>query len=147
MPSNKPQSDPLSSGENDSHISLCNGKLVEENHEIAASFNDFFIEKVRKIDENISATQKDPLEYTREYEARYGRTENLPKLNLRRVSMSVIKQAISKLKNSNSISYDSISTLAIKKLKRSIAPWLNTVPHQLLLDKLALYGATPETIR
>ena len=61
--------------------------------------------------------------------------------------MSVIKQAISKLKNANSTSYDNISTLAIKKLKRSIAPWLNTVPHQLLLDKLALYGATPETIR
>ena len=97
--------------------------MVEDTQEIATSFNDFFIEKVKKIDENIPETRKDPLEYTRDYVARYGGTENLPKLHLKRVNMRVIKQAIGKLKNSNSTSYDHISTLAVKKLKRSIAPW------------------------
>ena len=42
-----------------------NGVMVEDTQEIATSFNDFFIEKVKKIDENIPETRKDPLEYTR----------------------------------------------------------------------------------
>ena len=101
------------------------GEAVTNNEAIAGNFNDFFVEKIEKINEKIPQTPKDPLDYTRDYVSQFG--DNIPEFNLQRVSNREIKKVINGLKNSNSTSYDDISTSAVKHLNWVITPWIKRI--------------------
>ena len=87
----------------------------------ASNLNDYFLEKIDKINEKIPETKKDPLSYTKRIVEQFPR---IPEMRLRRVPMRVVKKTIRGLRNSKSTSHDDISTYAIKQLCNEIAPWM-----------------------
>ena len=101
------------------------GQLETDREKIATTFNGYFIEKIQKINDNIPTTDKDPLDYTRnminDFEGR------IPQFNLRRVDKKEIRNHIMKLRTTTSTSHDDISTLAMKKLCKSITPLLKRI--------------------
>ena len=89
-----------------------NGEPVIKNEEIAENFNEFFVTKIVKINENIPETRKDLTDYTKEYISPF--SDSIPKFKLKRFNNKAIRKVINGLKNSNSTSYDDISTSSIK---------------------------------
>ena len=96
-------------------------EIVEKKDQIASNLNDYFLEKIDKINEKIPETNKDPLSYTKRIVEQFPR---IPEMRLRRVPIRVVKKTIRGLRNSKSTSHDDISTYAIKQLCNEIAPWM-----------------------
>ena len=99
---------------------VINGELTSDNQKMAQSTNDYFGEKTKKISEEIPATPKDPLDYTKEFL----KDKYIPEFDLPSVTPSQVIRIIEKLKNSEACGHDDISTNAMKELKYSIAPSL-----------------------
>ena len=76
---------------------IIDGELTSDNKKMAQSTNDFFRTKTQTIAESIPHTDKDPLDYTRDF----------------------LKDM-----NSEAFGHDDISTNALKALKYSLAPSL-----------------------
>ena len=100
------------------------GVLTKNKQEIATGFNDFFIKKVQDIDAKIPSTDKDPLDYTREYLLKF---KQIPTFNLKRVTCKDIKKVIGGLNNTKSTGPDDLSMFAIKKLRHIITPWIKRI--------------------
>ena len=104
-----------------------NGQLITDEEAIATKFNDFFLEKVQKINDKIPATSKDPLDYTRATIKEFSDYKQLPEFNFKRVDKRAIRKVINGLRTTTSTSYDWIPTLAIKKMARAVTPWLHRI--------------------
>ena len=100
-------------------------KLVVDKQEIAENFNDYYIDKIKKINEDIPATEQDPLQYTRDTVSKFN--GKIPEMNFRRVHLKKIRKTIGALRNTTSTSHDDICTMAIKKLAWHIAPMLKRI--------------------
>ena len=100
-------------------------KLVVDKQEIAENFNDYYIDKIKKINEDIPATEQDPLQYTRDTVSKFN--GRIPEMNFRRVHLKKIRKTIGALRNTTSTSHDDICTMAIKKLAWHIAPMLKRI--------------------
>ena len=93
--------------------------------------NDFFLDKIRNINDYIPRTNTNPLQYTKDYVKKFTDHDwTIPEMNLQRVSMREIKQTIRSLKNSNTVGHDDISSTAIKKLCNVIAPCMKRLVAQ-----------------
>ena len=88
-------------------------EIVEKKDQIASNLNNYFLEKIDKINEKIPETNKDPLSYTKRTVEQFPR---ISEMRLRRVPMRVVKKIIRGLRNSKSTSHYDISTYAIKQL-------------------------------
>ena len=69
-----------------------NGQLVTDKAQISENFNNYFIEKIKTINDNIPHTTKDPLDYTRQTVQEF---PNIPEFNFQRVSLKKIRKTIS----------------------------------------------------
>ena len=92
------------------------GQLITDRAQIATNFNEYFVEKIQKINDNIPSTTKDPLDYTRKMVHEFEGA--IPEFNLRRVDKKEIRNHIMKLRTTTSTSHDDINTLAMKKLSK-----------------------------
>ena len=101
------------------------GNLVANKQEIADNFNKFFIDKIKAINDNIPATQQDPLQYTRDTVRKFN--DKIPEMNFKRVQLKKIRRTIGALRNTTSTSHDDICTMAIKKLSWHVAPLLKRI--------------------
>ena len=99
---------------------IIDGELTADNKKMAQSTNDFFSEKPKKIAETIPTTDKDPLDYTKDYL----KDKFVPQFGMPEVTPSEVVRIIEKLKNSEACGHDDISTNALKCLKYSLAPSL-----------------------
>ena len=99
---------------------IIDDELTSDNKKMAQSTNDYFGKKTKDISEAIPHTDKDPLDYTRDFL----KNKIFPEFNLPSVTASEVIWIIEKLKNSEACGHDDISTNALKELKYSIAPSL-----------------------
>ena len=99
---------------------VINGELTSNNQVMAQSTNEFFVKKVEDISKKIPVTDKDPLDYTKEYL----KDKIVPKFEFNKVTTGQVIRVIEHLKNSDACGHDDISTNAMKQMKYSIAPSL-----------------------
>ena len=98
-----------------------NGNLTKNEQDIANGFNSFFIKKIKDIDAKIEETDKNPLDYTRDYLNKFQRHGfEIPTFELRRVTCKDIKKVIGSLNNTKSTGFTDISMHAVKKLQHVI---------------------------
>ena len=79
-------------------------KIIEDEKEIAETFNKFFVEKIANLKKNIEDLKKDPLEKLKKRMA----GKNL-KFSLRQVTENQVKKAIESLKKKKSSGLDGVS--------------------------------------
>ena len=96
---------------------IVNGDLTNKGESMAQEMND---KKVEKIEESIPATEKNPLNYTKDFL----KDKTIPKLTIGHVSREGVEWIICKLDNSEVTGHDDISTNALKMLAPAIIPSL-----------------------
>ena len=99
---------------------IVDGELTSNHQKMADSTQKYFTTKIEKIDETIPHTDKDPLDYTREFL----KDKYVPEFRLNTVTPSQVVRVIEKLKNSEACGHDDVSTNALKEMKYSLAPSL-----------------------
>ena len=96
---------------------LENDNLVNGSQKVASAFNRFFIQKVSKIQKSIDPPTADPMISFR----KYIKTPE-KELNFKKINMSELRSMFSKMKKSNSASYDTITMKTLNYVKSSIMP-------------------------
>ena len=101
-------------------VIIKDGSRLEKPVDVANGINDFFCDKIPKIQENIPVTQTDPLDLTREWvnSKNIGGGCDLT-VGIR---CKGVKAAVKSLNNSNAEGPDHISTKCIKKLREHCLP-------------------------
>ena len=99
-----------------------NGKLVTKSQEVASTQNQFFLDKVKTIRENLPPPVSDPLDKLNTLMA--GRTCSF---TLSAVHPDTVAKIITDLNNSSSFGLDLIDTKVIKLIKLEILPALTHV--------------------
>ena len=102
------------------------GKMISDPAKVANACQDAILGKIEKNTSNIPVTNKDPLEYTRDYVASKNLcTFEFPTCNVTRgVGYKEVKEAIKSLKNTTASGVDQLNTKFIKMLR---APLLHVL--------------------
>ena len=99
-----------------------NGQLESSPHVLAETMNEFYINKVKNIQENLPTSNGDPLKYLKLM------MKNKKTLfSLKPVHPDLIDEIVSKLKNSKSCGIDNIDTYILKIIKPLIIPALTHI--------------------
>ena len=98
------------------------GRIVTSPAGLASASNNFFLDKIKRLRENIPATNSDPLSKLRD--AMQGRQCSF---NLQQVSVSDVMKIIKGLKNSSATGVDYIDTRTVKLAADLIAPALTHI--------------------
>ena len=98
------------------------GNMLTRSEDIASALNKFFLDKVRKIKENLPLPTVDPLEKLKNLMVK--RTSSF---ELQAVHPDLVGKVIDGLKNSSSFGLDYIDTKIIKLVKPAILPALTHV--------------------
>ena len=110
------------------------GKEVTDEKEVADIFNSFFVEKIRKLKENIDPKLRtDPLIKVIDKSSRFS-------FNL--VSPTQVEKIIAKMKNSPSAGVDGISARMLKMVKKEMAPVIS-----MLINTSLESGVFPECFK
>ena len=99
------------------------GELVTSPEQMAEKQNNFFIEKVIGIGEQIPQTETDPLAFTK----KFLKDKQVPEFNFTEVTEKEVSNVISNLKNTTSTGHDDINVVALKKMRDSILKSLTHV--------------------
>ena len=102
------------------------GKEIKTPAELAKYFNNYFKEKVVKLQSTLKVDREAVLDYAREYMADKG-FENTPEFKFKTVGTGVINKTVKALKNTSAEGRDGISTLILKQFKGTIAPALRHI--------------------
>ena len=115
---------------------VVNGELTSNPQVMAEKQNDFFISKVKGIDEKIPPTTTDPLSYTR----KFLKDKEIPEFNFMSVvSEKEVENIISELKNTTSTGHDDINVVGLKKMLPSM---LTSITH--IINLSLKQGVFPE---
>ena len=98
------------------------GRLINKPQELAEAQNNFFLEKIRLISENLPPAVSDPLETLKKL--MQGRKCSF---SLSLVHPDEVDEVLSKLSNSSSFGLDMIDTFIIKLIKPEILPALTHI--------------------
>ena len=99
-----------------------NGKMLTKSEEIASAQNSYFLEKVRRIRENMPISAVNPLDKLKKLMA-----QRTCLFELKPVHPDLVGKIIDSLKNSNSLGLDCIETKIIKLIKPEILPALTHI--------------------
>ena len=108
-----------------------NGRFINGSKNVSNSFNRFFISKVKKLADNIPDSNIDPMHFFRKY---ITKMEN--SFSFKTISMSTLKQIISKINNTKSSDYHGLSMTMIKKLKISVYPILLNIVNLAFINSI-----------
>ena len=109
------------------------GNMLTRSEDIASALNKFFLDKVRKIKENLPLPTVDPLEKLKNLMVK--RTSSF---ELQAVNSDLVGKVIDGLKNSISFGLDYIDTKIIKLVKPEILPALTHVINLSITTKVFL---------
>ena len=98
------------------------GNIINSPNELATTMNDFFINKIKKLEANLPNPSGDPLQYLKK--AMQGRT---CELKFKPVTQNEVKEIAMSMKNSGSTGLDEINTKIIKLSIDIILPALTQV--------------------
>ena len=102
------------------------GRVITKAEELAEHFNQFFKEKVVKLQSTIKIDREAVVDYAKEYMREKG-FETPPEFSFNTVGTGVINKIITSLKNTSAQGRDQISTVLLKKFKGTIAPALRHI--------------------
>ena len=108
-----------------------NGKIISGSKSVSNSFNRFFISKVRKLAENIPNSNTGPMYFFQKYIPKMDNT-----FSFKTISMSTLKQIISKINNTKSSDYHGLSMTMIKKLKISVFPIILNIVNLAFINSI-----------
>ena len=94
-----------------------NGHLTSKNEEMAQAQNEFFDQKPKNIAKKIPKTDKDPLDYTRDFL----KDKDVPEFNMQEVTEYDVMRIIGELNESDACGLDDISTNCLKEISGVIA--------------------------
>ena len=107
------------------------GKLISKSQELATAQNKFFLDKIRKIKENLPNPTINPLAKLSTL-----MSNRLCSFSLNPVHPDIVEEKIDQLKNSASFGLDNIDTAVIKLIKPYILPALTHVINLSLTTKV-----------
>ena len=102
------------------------GRELTKPEELAEHFNNFFKDKVTKLQSTIKIDREAVVDYAREYMEEKG-FEQAPEFTFNTVGTGVVNKIIKSLKNTSAEGRDKISTVLLKKFKGTIAPALRHI--------------------
>ena len=86
--------------------------MIDDPLQVATIFNDYFVDKIMALKNNIDDTMKeDPLSRLKE---KMGKIKNKQSMSIKHVTQKEINKAFKKLKNKNSAGCDGIRNLDIE---------------------------------
>ena len=102
------------------------GNSITKPEELSEFFNNFFKDKVTKLQATLKVDKEAVIDYAKEYMREKG-METPPDFSFKTVGTGDINKVIKKLKNTSAQGRDGISTLLLKQFKGAIAPALRHI--------------------
>ena len=107
-------------------------RLITDPQELADFMNEYFKEKVKKLQEKLSVDREACIDYAKEYMTDMGHVTP-PKFKFKKVGTGVVSKVIRRLKNTGAEGRDGISTAILKQFRHVLAAPLRHIVNSAII--------------